>query len=150
MADVPNIDNGPVHMGDFPLEAYQQYEESQSVSPLSSTSGSEVAFRSSVAADGALLDEFAKLASRHTKVSTTFVERPHDLSVATLFLPNAIAGAFTHAKSMRDGLDDFLSTPNGQAAKQSGAKLKEFLDQIVELNNLCEVVHTQMSRIGKG
>lgn len=150
MADIPNVDNGPVHMGDFPLEAYKQYEENQSINPLSSASGSEVAFRSSVATDRALLDEFAKLASRHTQVSSSFVERPHDLSLATLFLPSAIARGFTHAKSMRDNLDDFLSTPSGQAAKKSGGKLKEFLDQIVELNNLCEVVHTQMSRIGKG
>lgn len=150
MADIPNVDSGPVHMGDFPLEAYQQYEESQSVTPLSSASGSEVAFRSSVAADSAILDEFAKIASRHTKVVSTFVDRPHDLSLATLFLPNAIAGAFTHAKSMRERLESFLATPNGQAANISGTKLKEFLDQIVELNTLCEVVHTQMSRIGKG
>ena len=150
MADFPSVDNGPVHMGDFPLEAYQQYEESRSVAPLSSTSGSEVAFRSSVAAESALLDEFAKLASRHTTVATTFVERPHDLSLATLFLPNAIARSFMNAKSMRDGLSDFLTTPEGESVKQSGATLKEFLDQIVELNNLCEVIHTQMSRISKG
>lgn len=150
MSDIPSIDNGPVHMGDFPLEAYRQYEESQSVNPLSGISGSEVAFRSSVAADSALLDEFAKLVSRHTTVKTTFVERPHDLSLATLFLPSAIASAFVHAKSMRDNLNSFLSTPKGNAATTSGGKLKEFLDQIIELNHLCVVVHTQMSRIGKG
>lgn len=150
MVDIPNVDNGPVHMGDFPLEAYQRYEDNQAVVPLSHALGTEVAFRSSVAVERALLDEFAKLASRHTKVATTFVERPHDLSLATLFLPSTIASSFTNARSMLENLNDFLTTPNGRAAKQSGELLTRFLNEIVELNHLCEVIHTQMSRIGKG
>jgi hypothetical protein len=150
MADINNdIERGPVHMGDFPLEAYKQYEEAQGSNPLGSTARDQVGFRSSVGVDTALYDEFTKLAPRFSRARIALVERPHDLSLSPLFLPNAVAAAFSEVTSQLARLDahtqKMSSSPN-----ENPKRLRTFLEMISELNTLCDTIHTQMSRIGKG
>lgn len=154
MSDVPQVDPGPVQMGNFPTEAYKQYEEnqeiSQSPSSLRGPAEDAVAFRSTIAAETALLDEFTKLSSRFSKFSSTLVDKPYDLNLSQLFLPSAIGSAFTKAAEMSQTLEHFLASPSGLRVASSGQKLQAFINKISELNSLSEAIHTQMSRINKG
>ena len=153
MSDVPQVDSGPVQMGNFPAEAYKQYEENQEISQSSSSlrgsAEDAVAFRSTIAAETALLDEFTKLSSRFSKLSSTLVDKPYDLNLSQLFLPNAVSGAFTQADEMSRSLEHFLTSPSGLRVASSGKKLQAFINKIAELNSLSEAIHTQMSRINK-
>ena len=149
---------GPLTIGDYPQQVYQDYEQRKAAVETAPSYFQE----SSIIAQTASQDRFGvtydQLSIENGDVGRnplfSDIAPPERFSTQALFQVNTIMHSFGPEESQMEDVEKINQITHGKTKSdpilQEGQTLKDCLENIAQLNNIATEVNNQMTRLAKG